>query len=130
MTNEFILKIINYSICLTLLCFVLTGYAHTYNGSPYWNPPKNIMCYGITDFPNGMKIEKIDEVFGMSFDRYIFAKLAGAMGIYYFDMEMQNSPESNQIKGVVQYFDSTNWQRTEFSIHCIVTEWQHEDLVK
>ena len=97
-----------------------------YSGSPDWKAPKVLSCDGLPAFPDGMKIEP-SEVYGASFDRYIFSTLDGAMGIYYFDMEYPAS--FNVIKGFASYLErkdgpNTAWSSKDYAVTCKVSDWE------
>jgi hypothetical protein len=101
---------------------ILSG---SYNGSPDWHAPKKAICMGIPEFPSGIKVSTYaDQVYGQSFDYYIFSEMKGAIGIYYFEMELQDPSDSNNIVGTVTCLDSiNNWEYKKFKVRCTVSEW-------
>jgi hypothetical protein len=93
-----------------------------YNGSPDWKEPKAMVCSGLSDYPQGLKVSPhFDQVAGASLDAYIFISMEGAMGLYYFQMEFP--PAKNVIKGTATYIDSTNWGHKDYHVSCTVSEW-------
>ena len=109
-------------LTVLFMCLISQSSFAMYNGSPDWRAPKRLTCYGIPDFPQGMKISPYrDQVFGQTFDSYIFINIDGALGLYYFDTV--SSKEKGKLEGEARYIKSSCPEKDKFKVKCEVSEW-------
>ncbi len=100
--------------------------APTFQGPPDWRPPEDLRCFGIPKFPNGVTIEDIRHVYGMSGYSYIFARMLGARSIYHFLLgyEPAEGPKAdNELSGEVTIVDTFTWSHEAFEIRFQVLKW-------